>query len=510
MDPASYKVLDGAPENTFLSAIEDLIDWQRVYGAAGSHGYADTGADVAPESLVRALVLAHWYRLSDKDLEQALTLRVDFIHFCSEPEYRLPDQDELSRFRDGLARSGHYATVLKEVGSQLRAKGMRVRKTSAAVRDPILAADNGVEGASPTWFKAPVPTSGLRRAGTALLTLCRSALEGKRANPGRTTDLWRIRHGSLVPPGLEIFLRRFRKYLSGRGSRQVEVRKLPDETLPRTDPESEDSAPVTSPCDQESSWGRKLDWSWATVTVRGASHVEANEVNQDSVFAGAFDSTDGPVFVGVVCDGAGSAKYSHLGSRTAVAKAAELAEEYLAGGHSVNQLCDAVAETWLRSVRRELVARAGRVGAEPEDLASTLTMVLAGVDDTVIIQVGDCVCVVDMETCWDVPVWPMKGEYANQTWFVTQDPLKSWKMERLPRGIDRVAVISDGLERLVLFPRKREVFQPFFESVFGGFGKTDTAEECERFISSMARFLDSGRINDLTSDDKTLAIAVRR
>ena len=63
---------------------------------------------------------------------------------------------------------------------------------------------------------------------------------------------------------------------------------------------------------------------------------------------------------------------------------------------------------------------------------------------------------------------------------------------------------------MVLRDRNREIFSPFFDGVFNAIGVADSVGRNREFSHELTTFLASGRVNDLTDDDKTLVVALRK
>ena len=218
---------------------------------------------------------------------------------------------------------------------------------------------------------------------------------------------------------------------------------------------------------------------------------------------------EGPVFVAVVCDGAGSAAHSDIASKIACHCAHSQVKAYLDDGLLLDGVDTALAENWLSIIRERLVNQAWKLGVASRELATTISIAIAGRELTIIIVVGDSPCIVHDGCGWVVPILPMKGEYANQTYFVTQDPIPCWSIKIIDSRIDQLAVFTDGIDNLVLREQGREVFQPFFDSLFEKFpGSSKPGQNRETSIN-LASFLSSDRVNSLTDDDKTLMIARR-
>ena len=83
--------------------------------------------------MIRALLLAQWYRLSAPELEEALADRLSFRRFVGlSLQDAVPDETTVCRFRGALAQAGLAERVMAEVGRQLEARGL-VLKTGTIV-----------------------------------------------------------------------------------------------------------------------------------------------------------------------------------------------------------------------------------------------------------------------------------------------------------------------------------------------------------------------------------------
>jgi len=122
-----------APDNA-LRKVEAAIDWNRVSRKAGNvrsqHGRS--GYDV--EMMIRLLLLGHWHSLSDRALEHAIRVRLDFVLFCGASVLdNCPDHTTICRFRNTLVRLGVYQAILEDVDLQLKERNLKIRNASAAV-----------------------------------------------------------------------------------------------------------------------------------------------------------------------------------------------------------------------------------------------------------------------------------------------------------------------------------------------------------------------------------------
>lgn len=112
-----------------LDRIATLIDWDAVAAILSELRQARTGRPAYPPVvMMRALLLAQWYRLSDPELEEALADRLSFRRFVGlSMQDRVPDETTLCRFRAALA-GGLADRVMAEVERQLAAAGLILKQ----------------------------------------------------------------------------------------------------------------------------------------------------------------------------------------------------------------------------------------------------------------------------------------------------------------------------------------------------------------------------------------------
>jgi len=250
--------------------------------------------------------------------------------------------------------------------------------------------------------------------------------------------------------------------------------------------------------------------SWATVaaSVRGASHIARDTENQDAFQELMLE--DGTLLV-AVADGAGSARLSHVGSRVA----AEAAVASLAASLATAPECDwalAIDDAFAsarRAVIEHAVESSGHADDCGEDFATTLLVAVAGDAAFVAAQRGDGTIIVRDRSSGLIytATPPQNGDYANQTFFLTDrvgDRLIH--VERLPPA-ESFAVMTDGLTGLAMNERDNAPHIPFFEPL-----ERFASEADDRAVAAerLEKFLESERVCARTGDDKTLVIAVRR
>lgn len=127
--------LGGPRTASFLEKVERVIDFEALA--------ASIRADVAPEQtkggrpfypvvmMIKCLLLAKWYGLSDPQLEEQLRDRLSFRRFVGLGlADATPDETTFVNFRKRLRESGHGSTLFDGVLEQLRAKGLVLEEGS--------------------------------------------------------------------------------------------------------------------------------------------------------------------------------------------------------------------------------------------------------------------------------------------------------------------------------------------------------------------------------------------
>jgi hypothetical protein len=252
--------------------------------------------------------------------------------------------------------------------------------------------------------------------------------------------------------------------------------------------------------------GHYVTWRYVDGYAVGTSHLESNIPCQDRCEVGVLG--DGRFVVAVLADGAGSAPCAERGAEVTCAALMDAITNELEGAHDLARVNDDVVRSWYAAARAQLAGEADRHDHELRDYAATALVCVAGDDATICVQLGDGGIVVRPPGDPFVPaLWPENGEYANQTYFVTDDDaLERVSIARFGR-VDDVVVFSDGISRLALDHASRSAHGPFFEPL------TRTVRESERsrvqLSAELDAYLASDAINARTDDDKALCIATR-
>ena len=255
-------------------------------------------------------------------------------------------------------------------------------------------------------------------------------------------------------------------------------------------------------------------WRVAAATAAGSSHVRNNIPNQDAVAYRLVEFGHGEVVAVAVADGAGSAPRSEEGSRIAVDTAVETIVDGINRQPAAifgKGLAESLVRDAIKQAKRETVRYAGARGIDVRELATTLIVAFAGGELFTAAQVGDGAVVAfnidsgDAKTLCDAHT----GEYANETTFITSRtrPHQAASVGHASgRDYDGLALITDGLQNLALKMPEREAFLGFWNPILNDLSQTD---EPEAVPGRLHTFISGERVQSRTSDDVTIAVAVR-
>jgi hypothetical protein len=217
------------------------------------------------------------------------------------------------------------------------------------------------------------------------------------------------------------------------------------------------------------------------------------------------DANGGEVVIAVVCDGAGSASRSDIGAELVSEAFRALAGGFVAA-HGASAVTEAQIGIWIADIQGRIAGRADVEAAQPRDYASTLIFLIAGDEQTICGQIGDGAIVLNCADELRVPVWPQNGEYANQTFFVTQEDACSHLQLIRCSAVRDFVMFSDGLQRLALNEAERAPHPQFFRPLID---IVRSAEALDTTRDSLEAFLSSDRVNSKTDDDKSIIVGCR-
>jgi hypothetical protein len=251
-------------------------------------------------------------------------------------------------------------------------------------------------------------------------------------------------------------------------------------------------------------------WCWIGACSIGSSHIRAGTSCQDN--AACLELVVGAenFLVAVVSDGAGTAKFSSIGSRLAVECFARCAVSYLRDQQSLDGITRDLVRDWMDEIRNRIFRSAELRATEPRQMAATLIGALVCSNRAIVCHIGDGACVLRRKggSLWEVPSWPAHGEYATSTYFVTDDPEPRLQFNSIEGEFSELAMFSDGIERLALDFMNKSASDRFFDPMFAPLAKLGPGRD--RGLSvSLRKYLDSPRILERTDDDKSLLLARR-
>jgi hypothetical protein len=250
-----------------------------------------------------------------------------------------------------------------------------------------------------------------------------------------------------------------------------------------------------------------MAWRVYAGAAIGSSHIASGTPCQDA-FAHA---RTGDVLVACVCDGAGSASHSHIGSsrfsRAVVdalaARAAEVGDALLDA--EPDDLAEAVRLA-ISAERSSLRGLADAEGLQLNAFAATLVCAIAGPQGGWFLHVGDGIGAAELaDGGATVLSLPENGEYANETYFVTGDEWSErLRMTRIPAAVRVLTLMSDGAAPFVMAKNNTGLFRAFMDPV----EKFLAAQSEHAGSAGIQATLDDPRTHGITADDKTLLVAL--
>jgi hypothetical protein len=254
-----------------------------------------------------------------------------------------------------------------------------------------------------------------------------------------------------------------------------------------------------------------FSWKVAGMSTTGFSHKENGTPCQD---AHAVATLPGGWLVGVVSDGAGSAARSADGARF-------LCDGVLAHlSLRLDEICpdtnEHISETLVRRcveesvdlVRARLNILANKEDNSLADFHATLVGAVANSTGGIFFHIGDgaaCATRSDDLTA-SVVSPPENGEYANETYFATQNEWRDHlRTTAFDSKHDLITLMSDGVMPFALARGATGPYPPFFEPL-SRFLSDHDRDEGER---ALLELLERDVIQRITGDDKTLLWALR-
>ncbi len=230
-------------------------------------------------------------------------------------------------------------------------------------------------------------------------------------------------------------------------------------------------------------------------TQPGSKHQHLTVNNQDAYVC--LELEDGIVVS--VCDGAGSRRHSRIGAELAASKAVE----FLASIDWTDEVAYGFAQAarnFIRQLQATLHEKAAEMQTEACELACTLIALAVTKRGTRALQIGDGFLVVrdGPENPYRLVFIAQKGEYANETIFVTQKlAAEEMMVFESDQPVDFACLSSDGLERQAIRLAESEPHTPFFDYLVRLARHPEGEEYLQKLLLLPA-------VDEVTDDDRTL------
>ena len=219
------------------------------------------------------------------------------------------------------------------------------------------------------------------------------------------------------------------------------------------------------------------------------------------------------VIIGAVTDGAGSAKYAEIGAKLAV----EETLKYLANNHqqfsrqsspAMDNIAQQIFSNVVKTVNNVFITKAKQEKCSINDFACTIIVFIATPKWIAAMQIGDGFLVVRLENekNYELVFQPDKGEYINETTFITsKNALDKMQIKVLSGNKKFICASTDGLEKVSINLSNWHPHSPFFKPLETYLEKTENPEQNQEYLQN---FLYSERLNTRTDDDKTLLLCL--
>lgn len=266
-------------------------------------------------------------------------------------------------------------------------------------------------------------------------------------------------------------------------------------------------------------------WQVYGASSIGKSHIDSNLPNQDSIYLQK--TQDG--LVAVVCDGAGSAKFSQAGAAFFSQSIGKMLLS-LGVGLSVSRSVSGIVVD-LVQVKQQIIEQLSQIRLDLQsqqpaesslrDYHTTFTgLLIHSNHQAILLQIGDSPLItsqfvvrhphIDYFTNLQVYGDDSKNEYVNETHFITQDHWQSFlRVEPIDLSqVDCLALMSDGCADLVFEGASvtPKIYRPFFGNLLFNLTQSQSSQQGSAIIEQA---LGNPATYRLTGDDKSLVVLLK-
>ena len=241
-------------------------------------------------------------------------------------------------------------------------------------------------------------------------------------------------------------------------------------------------------------------WTVFSASTIGKRNLEQGVAGQDASHCVVTDD----VLVAIVCDGAGSVLEGRTGSEFI---ARTLADQLSSTVQAELGAClEATIQSAVESVRTRLADLAASRQLALHDFSCTLLGCVATPGGGCFFHIGDGFAIQQGAAGDTVLSRPENGEYADETYFVTdenwQDHLRLTPLPAPEPGCV-IGLMSDGTAPFAVNRARSGFFRPFIDPI-AAFLREATAPNGNEALRNL---LESPRACEISSDDKTLLLA---
>ncbi|MFI4891269.1 MAG: PP2C family serine/threonine-protein phosphatase [Steroidobacterales bacterium] len=242
-----------------------------------------------------------------------------------------------------------------------------------------------------------------------------------------------------------------------------------------------------------------------SASATGKRNLEQGAAGQDASHCVVTDD----VLVAVVCDGAGSVREGRAGSQFIAHELAEQLSGVLTAGSTTqdhSEQLDADIHGAVEAVRTRLAGLAESRQLELHDFSCTLLGCVAWPGGGAFFHIGDGFGIWQEAGAQSVLSQPENGEYADETYFVTDENWKQHlRLTPLPEARPGcvIGLMSDGTAPFAVNRARSGFFAPFIDPI-ADFLRKATAPNGNEALRNL---LESPRASEISPDDKTLLLA---
>mgnify|MGYP002712647428 CR=1 FL=1 len=268
-------------------------------------------------------------------------------------------------------------------------------------------------------------------------------------------------------------------------------------------------------------------WQVYGASSIGKSHIDSNLPNQDSIY---LQKTEHGI-AAVVCDGAGSAKFSQAGAAFFSQSIGKMLLS-LGVSHSVSVGVSHRGIAFdLVQVKQQIIEQLSQIRLDLQsqltaesslrDYHTTFTgLLIHSNHQALLVQIGDSPLItsqfvvrhphIDYFTNLQVYGDDSKNEYVNETHFITQDNWQSFlRVEPIDLSqVDCLALMSDGCADLVFEGASvtPKIYRPFFGNLLFNLTQSQSSQQGSAIIEQA---LGNPATYRLTGDDKSLVVLLK-